>query len=165
MFLIPASSLQLNCWVLVFSTESYLQLTDFQSLPRLYNCLTYTFLWTSQITFNSTRPLSRLYPDIPRPDAPVIYTGAFPILTAWPGRICYKWTYLLIINIITRRQDKCWLNKKTMSEQKTTLKSLSNQERKSHSGDWKSKWIIEPYPVTPSPKSCVNLYWRTSCYH
>ena len=22
--------------------------------------------------------------DIPRPDAPVIYTGAFPILTAWP---------------------------------------------------------------------------------
>ena len=26
------------------------------------------------------------YPDIPRPDAPVIYTGAFPILTAWQGR-------------------------------------------------------------------------------
>ena len=24
--------------------------------------------------------------DIPRPDAPVIYIGAFPILTAWPGR-------------------------------------------------------------------------------
>ena len=24
--------------------------------------------------------------DIPRPDAPVIYTGAFPILTAWLGR-------------------------------------------------------------------------------
>ena len=35
---------------------------------------------------NSTHPRSRLYPDIPRPDAPVIYTGAFPILTAWLGR-------------------------------------------------------------------------------
>ena len=40
---------------------------------------------------HSTRPRSRLYPDIPRPDAPVIYTGAFPILTAWPGlRLIYN---------------------------------------------------------------------------
>ena len=36
----------------------------------------------------STRPRSRLYPDIPRPDAPVIYTGAFPVLTAWLGSLC-----------------------------------------------------------------------------
>ena len=35
---------------------------------------------------HSTRPRSRLYLDIPRPDAPVIYTGAFPILTAQPSR-------------------------------------------------------------------------------
>ena len=35
---------------------------------------------------HSTRPRSRLYSDIPRPDAPVICTGVFPILTAWPGR-------------------------------------------------------------------------------
>ena len=28
----------------------------------------------------------KVYSDIPRPDAPVIYTGAFPILTARPGR-------------------------------------------------------------------------------
>ena len=35
---------------------------------------------------HSTRPWSRLYFDIPRQDAPVIYTGAFPILTARPGR-------------------------------------------------------------------------------
>ena len=35
---------------------------------------------------HSTRPRSRLYSDIPRSDAPVIYTGAFPILTAGPGR-------------------------------------------------------------------------------
>ena len=35
---------------------------------------------------NSTRPRSWLYSDIPRPDAPVTYTGAFPILTARPDR-------------------------------------------------------------------------------
>ena len=29
---------------------------------------------------------SRLYSAIPRPDAPVIYTGAFPILTVRPGQ-------------------------------------------------------------------------------
>ena len=44
------------------------------------------FLRVSQFALNSTPRQSRLYPDIPRPDAPVIYTGAFPILTAWPGR-------------------------------------------------------------------------------
>ena len=76
------------CWVLVFSTASYLQLPDFLSSPGLYNCSTPTFfLWASQIALNSTCPLTRLYPYIPRPDAPVIYTGA--ILTAWPGSICY----------------------------------------------------------------------------
>ena len=74
MFLIPASSLQL---------------TDFLFSPGLYNFLTTTFLWASQIALNSTHLRSRLYPDIPQPDAPVIYTGAFPILTAWPGSICY----------------------------------------------------------------------------
>ena len=36
----------------------------------------------------STRSRSRLYPDIPRPDAPVIYSVAFSILTTWPGSIC-----------------------------------------------------------------------------
>ena len=35
---------------------------------------------------HSTRPRSRLYSDISQPDTPVIYTGAFPILTAQPGR-------------------------------------------------------------------------------
>ena len=45
---------------------------------ELYNCSTPTFfLWASQIALNSTHPRSRLYPDIPRPDAPVIYIGAF----------------------------------------------------------------------------------------
>ena len=57
---------------------------------ELYNCSTPTRRrWESQIALNSTRPWSRLYPDIPQLDAPVIYTGAFPILMAWPGSICY----------------------------------------------------------------------------
>ena len=44
---------------------------------------------------NSICLRSRLYPDIPRPDAPVIYTGAFSILTAWPGRrsICNIYSF------------------------------------------------------------------------
>ena len=64
MFLIPASSLQPP---------------DFLSSPGLYNCSTSTFfLWASQIALNSTRPRSRLYPDIPRLDAPVIYTVVYP---------------------------------------------------------------------------------------
>ena len=82
------------CWVLVLSTASYLQLTDFLSSPGLYNWSPSTFfLWASQIALNSTHPRSRLYPDIPRPDAPVIYISAFPILTAWTGRrsICNSW--------------------------------------------------------------------------
>ena len=75
------------CWVLVLSTAPYLQLPDFLSSTGLYNCSMSTFfLWASQIVLNSTRPRSRLYPDILRLDAPVIYTGAFLILTAWPGR-------------------------------------------------------------------------------
>ena len=61
---------------------------------ELFNCWTTTFsLWASHIALNSTRLRSRLYPDIPRPDSPVIYTGAFPILTAWPGSICYIETW------------------------------------------------------------------------
>ena len=43
---------------------------------------------------HSIQPLdSQSYPLIPwylRPDAPVIYTGAFLLLTAWPGSICYS---------------------------------------------------------------------------
>ena len=68
----------------------------FLSSPGLYNCSTSTFfLWASQIALNSTRPRSRLYPDIPQPDAHVIYPGAFPILTAWPGSICFKCRFLV----------------------------------------------------------------------
>ena len=43
------------CWVLVFSTASYLQLPDFLSSPGLYNCRTPTYLLvgvTNRIHFN-----------------------------------------------------------------------------------------------------------------
>ena len=36
--------------------------------------------------------------DIPRPDAPVIYIGAFPILTAQPGRMSIYNTFLVFIS-------------------------------------------------------------------
>ena len=51
---------------------------------KLYNSSTTTFLGVTSCT-HSTHRQSRLYSVIPRPDAPVIYTGTFPILTAWPG--------------------------------------------------------------------------------
>ena len=96
------------CWVLVLSTASYLQLTDFLSSPGLYNCSTPTFfLWASQIALNSTRPRSRSYPDIPRPDALVIYTGAF-LLTAWPGSICNTST----LNTTPREPSPPWMGKR-----------------------------------------------------
>ena len=52
------------------------------------------FLLASQFCTQSTRPRSRLYPDIPWPVTPVICTGAFPILTVWAGSICYTLTLL-----------------------------------------------------------------------
>ena len=89
MVLIPASSLQLQllnrepedtfCWVLVLSTASYLQLTRTSWAPSYIIVLR---------PLNSTCRQSRLFPSYLRPDAPVIYTGAFPILTARPESIC-----------------------------------------------------------------------------
>ena len=76
------------CWVLVLSTASYLQLTRtscrrgyiIDLTPISSSCKRHNF------ALNSTPRQSMLYPDIPRPDATVIYTGAFTILKAWPGR-------------------------------------------------------------------------------
>ena len=77
------------CWVLVFPTASYSNWLNFLC-TELYNNLTSTLLPASVTNrTHSTRPRSRLYPDIPRLDAPVIYTGEFSIVTAWPGSICY----------------------------------------------------------------------------
>ena len=52
---------------------------------ELYNSSPSTFfLWVSQIAL--IQPVHGQGSDIPRPDAPVIYTGAFPIMTAGLGR-------------------------------------------------------------------------------
>ena len=79
------------CWVLAFSTASCLWLV--WSLNWL------NFLWLSYIivqcplrlvgvTIALIQPIhgEGYNSDIPWPDAPVIYTGVFPILTARPGR-------------------------------------------------------------------------------
>ena len=79
------------CWLLVFSTASSLQLVWSNWLNFLWTEFDVHLLLVGVTNrIHSTRPRSRLYSDIPRPDAPVIYTGAFPILTASPGSICYK---------------------------------------------------------------------------
>ena len=55
------------CWVLVFSTASYRQLTRTSCSP--------SFIIVSR-RFNSTCQQSRLFPWYLRPDAPVIYNGS-----------------------------------------------------------------------------------------
>ena len=69
------------CWVLVLSTASYLQLDRTSCAPSYIIVLR---------PLNSNCRQSRLSPWDLRPDAPVIYAGAFPILTARPGSICNK---------------------------------------------------------------------------
>ena len=67
---------------------------------ELYNSSTPSFfLWASQIAL--IQPVhGQGYPAIPWPNAPVIYTGAFPILTARPGQrsIYNKDNYIVIYN-------------------------------------------------------------------
>ena len=73
------------------SHSSIFSPTDLNFLSLgLYNNLTSTyFLRASQFALNSTPRQSRspLISWYLRPDAPVIYTGAFLFLTAWPGSI------------------------------------------------------------------------------
>ena len=51
---------------------------------------------------SSPHPQSRLHSAIPRPDTPVIYIGAFPILTARPGR---RSIYNSITNNLIKHQS------------------------------------------------------------
>ena len=69
------------------SHSSILSPTDLNFLsPGLYNNLTITyFLRASQFALNSTVKVAHWYL---RPVAPVIYTGAFLLLTAWLGSVC-----------------------------------------------------------------------------
>ena len=78
--------------------------TDLNFLsPGLYNNLTSTyFLRASQFALSSTPRQSRspLISWYLRPDSPVIYTGAFLLLTAWPGRrsICNNSLYAVLVS-------------------------------------------------------------------
>ena len=92
-----------SLWALVFSTASYLRLvwspTDWISCALSYIIVQRPPSSCGRHNFALIQPVrSQGYnPDIPRPDAPVIYTGAFPILTARPGRrsICNtNWKHL-----------------------------------------------------------------------
>ena len=79
-------------WVLVFSTASYLQLvwspTDWISCALSYIIVQRPPSSCGRHNFALIQPVhgQGYNLDISRPDAPVIYTGAFPILTAQPGR-------------------------------------------------------------------------------
>ena len=85
----------LSCPV-TWSSFRHLSPTDLNFLsPGLYNNLTSTLLPSSVTISHSIQPLDsqgHILINIPRLDAPVIYTGAFAILTAWPGRrsICNR---------------------------------------------------------------------------
>ena len=63
----------------ILSPKLWLQLTQTSCRTGLYHCLTYTcFLWASHL--HRIQPVhSQGYPWYIRPDAPVIYTGAFLI--------------------------------------------------------------------------------------
>ena len=84
------------------SHSSIFSPTDLNFLsPGLYNNLTSTYFWgASQFALNSTLRQSRMPPWYLRPDAPVIYTGAFLLLTAWPGSICYIWWNIGLCNTV-----------------------------------------------------------------
>ena len=79
-----------GCWLSLshlVPNGSGLQTNWLPVFTELYNSSTSTFLWASQIAL--IQPIhSQGYNIliIPRPDAPVIYIGAFPILTARLGR-------------------------------------------------------------------------------
>ena len=77
------------CWDIVLIPTSSLQLI-WTSCRRGYIIIwrpTY-FLRASQFTLNLTPSTVKVAPWYLRPDAPVIYIGAFLPLTAWSGSIC-----------------------------------------------------------------------------
>ena len=99
------------------SHSSIFSPTDLNFLSLgFYNNLTSTyFLRASQFALNSTPRQARSPPDIPRPDAPVIYTSAFLLLTAWPGSICNTvhnqvlFILLITTTATTADRSKIWI--------------------------------------------------------
>ena len=137
----------------IFSpTHQISKLTDFLSSPRLYNNMTFTLLVGVRNRTHSTRPRSRLYFDIPRPDAPVIYTGAFPILTARPGRgSIYNISKLLFaVKPLMCNEWIYWLRQ---GQWKTLNRIWFTQKNEQNSDSW---WL-------PAP-SCFVLFYPCFFY-
>ena len=92
----PTTTTQSGAWglplLVAFSTATCLQLvcspTDWISCALSYIIVQRSPSSCWRHNFTLIQPIhGQVYnPDIPRPDAPVIYTGAFPILTARLGR-------------------------------------------------------------------------------
>ena len=103
----PKSSL---CCVLTFSSASCSNWLNFLC-TELYKSQRPPSCGPPNRT-HSTHPRSRLYSAIHRPDAPVIYTGSFPILTARPGgwSICniYIYIYIYIYVCVCVCVCVCW---------------------------------------------------------
>ena len=94
---------------------------------------------------HSTHPRSRLYSAIPRPDAPVIYIGAFPILIARPGRRS-------IYNISSHSTSP--YSKKV----ETTYSSLWVHDQLGLSDPHCTKWADDQHsPAEPSLGSCPTF--------
>ena len=92
------------CWVLVLSAASYLQLTRTSCASNYVIVLR---------PLSSTCEQSRLSLWYLRPDAPVIYTGAFPILTALPGSICNNRRIIKFFGILRYK----WVTKSLPEDQ------------------------------------------------
>ena len=84
------------CWDMVLIPASSLQLI-WTSCRRGYIIIWRPPTFCERHNSHSIKPFdSQSYPLISwylRPDAPVIYTGAFLLLTAWPGSICNTSSY------------------------------------------------------------------------
>ena len=98
----PTTTAQLGAWgptllgagflyCILSPTDLVSKVTDFLSSPSYIIIQRPLLLVGVTNCTHSTHPRSRVHSAIPWPDAPVIYIGAFPILTAWPGcRLIYN---------------------------------------------------------------------------
>ena len=130
------------CWVLILSTASYLQLTRTSCAPSYIIVLR---------PLNSTCRQSRLSPWYLQPDAPVNYTGAFPILTAWPGRRS-------IYNNRLAKQisaNRCWNNTVYV------LSARMRKDKKSRLLVWfQISWFWDLWKLDPCSREKVD--WELS---
>ena len=142
-----------GCWLSLphlSPTGLVSKLTDFLSSPS------YAHLLPVGVTncTHSIHPRSRLHSAIPRPDAPVIYIGAYPILTAWPGRrSIYNKNIenkrIFLWNAVRRKKLRTFwlklLSLRRYGRSKRTKSYLMRKERESEGrrviGQIRSRWV------------------------